>query len=99
MSASQPLPPDQEAQAQELLLRLRERSEDELLALARLLVSKEDHELFGDTELQAREIVHRIGATAYQTHLEQKKTATRDPESNAPSVDNVQSSTDTGAKR
>lgn len=73
MSASAPLPPEQEAQAQELLLRLREKSEDKLLALARLLVSKEDHELFGDTELQAREIVHRIGATAIQTHLEQKK--------------------------
>ena len=40
---------------------LASRADDDLLALARLLVSKEDRELFGDTEFQVRDIVHRIG--------------------------------------
>lgn len=73
MSVHQPLSAEKEAQVQTLLAQLRQQTEEELLDLARLLLSKEDHELFGDTELQARDIVHRIGAKAYQTHLQQKK--------------------------
>ena len=81
MSFQQPLSPDLEAKAQELVARLRPQAENELLALARLLVSKEDRELFGETEFQARDIVHRIGAKAFETHLALKKTATKAPES------------------
>lgn len=79
MSPHQPLAPELEAKAQELLTHLRSQANDELLALARLLVSKEDHEIFGETEFQARDIVHRIGAKAFETHLAQKKTATKAP--------------------
>jgi hypothetical protein len=79
MSWQQPLAPELEAKAQELLTHLRAQADDELLALARLLVSKADHEIFGDTEFQARDIVHRIGAKAFEAHLAQKKTATRAP--------------------
>jgi hypothetical protein len=92
MSFQQPLAPELEAKAQELLTRLRSQTDDELLALARLLVSKEDRELFGDTEFQVRDIVQRIGAKAYETHLAQKKTATKAPASSARNANKAPSS-------
>jgi hypothetical protein len=76
MSSRQPLSPELEAQAQGLLARLWPQAEEELRALARLLVSKKEHEIFGDTEFEARAIVHRIGATAYSAHLTEKKGGT-----------------------
>jgi hypothetical protein len=81
MSLQQPLTPELEAKAQELVARLRPHAESELLALARLLVSKPDDEIFGETEFEARDIVHRLGARAVETHLASKKTATRVPAS------------------
>jgi len=73
MSLQQPLSPELEAQAQELVARLRPQAESDLLALARLLVSKQERELFGETEFEVRSLVHRIGAKAYETHLAKKK--------------------------
>lgn len=100
MSVQQPLTPELEAQAQELLTRLRSRADDELLALARLLVSKEDRDIFGDTEFQVRDIVHRLGAAALETHLAQKKTAaTKAPASSARTANKAPSSTATARKR
>ena len=64
MSFQQPLSPELEAKAQELVARLRPPAEEDWLALARLLVSKEDRELFGDTAFEVRDIVHRLGAKA-----------------------------------
>ena len=69
MPFQQPLSPELEAEAQELVARLRPQAEEELLALARLLVSKQDRELFGQTEFEVRDIVHRLGAKAYTAHL------------------------------
>jgi len=99
MSSHQPLSPELEAQAQELLARLRPQAEDELLALARLLVSKPDHEIFGDTEFEARDIVHHLGAQAFQTHLAQKKAATKGRASSARTASKAPSSKGTGRKR
>jgi hypothetical protein len=98
MSWQHPLSPELEAKAQELVARLRLEAESELLALARLLVSKEDRELFGDTEFQARDIVHRVGAKAYEAHLALKKTATRVQESSVLTASKAPSSKDTAAK-
>ena len=95
MAFQQPLAPELEKQAQELVARLRTQTDDELLALARLLVSKEDRDLFGDTEFEVRDIVHRIGAQAFQTHLAEKKTATTARASSAPTVSTAPSSTAT----
>ena len=95
MAFQQPLAPELEKQAQELVARLRTQTDDELLALARLLVSKEDQDLFGDTEFEVRDIVHRIGAQAFQTHLAEKKTATTVRASSAPTVSTAPSSTAT----
>jgi hypothetical protein len=98
MSFQQSLAPDLEGKAQELVSRLRSQTDEELLALARLLVSKEDRDLFGDTEFEVRKIVHRIGAKAYETHLAQKKTATKAPASTVRTASKAPSSRATGPK-
>jgi hypothetical protein len=99
MSFQQPLRPELEAKAQELLARLRSEADSDLLTLARLLVSKEEHEIFGETEFQARDIVHRIGAKAYETHLALKKTATTAREASAGIASKGPSSKATAARR
>jgi hypothetical protein len=99
MSFQQPLSPELEAKAQELVARLRAQAEKELLELARLLVSKQDHEIFGATEFEARKIVHRIGAHAFETHLAEKKTATKARASSVPTATKGRSSKATARKR
>ena len=99
MSFSQPLSPELEAKAQELVARLRPQTEEDLLALARLLVSKQDCELFGETEFEVRDIVHRLGAKAYTAHLAGKKTATKAPASSARTASKARSFTTTAAKQ
>ena len=98
MSFHDPLPAELEAQAQELAARIRQRADDELLALARLLVSKPEHEVFGETEFQVRDLVHHLGATALQTHLAGKKTATVAAASPAPAAARPRSSRTIGRK-
>jgi hypothetical protein len=92
MSIRQPLSPELEAKAHALVARLRPQAEEDLLSLARLLVSKEDRELFGDTEFEVRDIVHGLGAKAYAAHLAEKKTATKAPASPAPTASKAPSS-------
>lgn len=72
MSLDKPLTAELEAEAQELAARIRVRADEDILALARLLVSKNDAEVFGDTEFEARNIVHHLGAVALEERL--KKT-------------------------
>jgi hypothetical protein len=69
---------EQEAEAQALAQRIRELADEEFVQMARLLVSKPDREIFGDTEFELRDIVLKVGAKALQERLRQKKTATRD---------------------
>lgn len=69
---------EKEAEARSLALRLRELADEELLEMARLLVGKPEHEIFGDTEFELRDIVLKIGAKALEEHLRQKKTASSD---------------------
>src|SRR5271170_548142 len=64
---------EQEAEAQRLAQRIQEQSREDILELARLLVSKPESEIFGDTEFQARDVVHRLGAKAFAVHLAEKK--------------------------
>jgi hypothetical protein len=98
MSIPQSLSPELEAKAQELLARLRPQTDEELLALCRLLVSKQDHELFGETEFEVRDIVHRLGAKAYTAHLAEKKTATKVPGASARGASKTPNSTGTAPK-
>jgi hypothetical protein len=71
---------EQEAQAQRLAATIAAKTQEEVLRMTRLLVSKKDHEIFGETEFQIRDIVHKIGANAIEAALnERKKGATKDP--------------------
>ena len=67
---------EKEAEAQVLAARIRELADDELVQMARLLVSKPEHEIFGDTEFELRDIVLQVGAKVLEEHLREKKTAT-----------------------
>jgi hypothetical protein len=98
MSLNEPLAAELEAQAQELATRIRARADDDILALARLLVSKSDVEVFGDTEFEARTIVHHLGAAALEERLK-KSSATKDQASTAPRANGLRSSRDTAPKR
>src|SRR4051812_41498158 len=98
MSFHEPLPAELEAQAQELAARLRQRADGDLLALARLLVSKADRELFGDTEFEIRALVHHIGAQAIEERSK-KRTATSAPASTAPPAGKPRLSKATAARR
>jgi hypothetical protein len=98
MALNEPLATELETQAQELAARIRARADDDILALARLLVSKSDAEVFGDTEFEARTIVHRVGAAALEERLK-KSSATKDQASTAPRASARRSSKDTAGKR
>jgi pyruvate/2-oxoglutarate dehydrogenase complex dihydrolipoamide dehydrogenase (E3) component len=72
------LTPEQEAEAQRLADIIVQKTKEEALQMARLLVSKPDRELLGATEFEIRERVHRIGAYAIETAVnERKKGGTR----------------------
>jgi hypothetical protein len=73
------LSPEQEAEAKVLEAKIQQAVQKELGDLARLMVSKPDRELFGQTEFQVRDLVLRIGAKVFQEHLREKKTATKAP--------------------
>ena len=67
------LTPDQEAEARRIFDALKQSAEADLLALARLLASKPDGEVFGATEFEVRDRVHRIGAKAIEAALAGRK--------------------------
>lgn len=98
MAMNKPLTAELETQAQALAVRIHARADDEILALARLLVSKNDIEVFGDTEFEVRDIVHRLGAVALEERLK-KNLALTDLASNAPPASSPRNSTTTGRKR
>jgi hypothetical protein len=72
-SLSLELTPEQEAEAQRLADSIAVKTKEELLQITRLLVSKKDHELFGKTEFEVRDLVHTIGARAIETVVSERK--------------------------
>jgi hypothetical protein len=95
---SEPLTPEQEARAQELAARIRTRSADAILDMARRLVATSDETLFGDTEFALRDSALGLVADAYAEHLPQK-VGTPPPPSTAPAAGDPPSSTGTGRRR
>ena len=95
---SEPLTPELEARAQELAARLRTRSADALLDMARRLVATTDETLFGDTEFALRDSALRLVADAYACHLPQK-VGTPPPPSTAPTAADGPPSTGTAKRR
>ena len=67
---------EQEQEAKLLEAKIRLAVDQEISELARLLVSKPEEDLFGQSEFQVRDLVLRMGAQAFQEHLRGKKTAT-----------------------
>jgi hypothetical protein len=74
---SEPLSPELEQKAQELATRIRSRSSDTILEMARRLVACREETLFGETEFALRKQALGIVADAYSEHLP-KKTVTRE---------------------
>jgi len=75
-----PLTPNQAALSDRIYQSLRQAAESDLRTLADLLASKPDHQLLGQTEFEVRERIHKIGAKAFETALdERKKGATKGP--------------------
>ena len=71
---------EQEAEAERIQAALRQASEAEIEQIARLLASKPDHQLLGQTEFEVRDLVQAIGAKALEIGLEErKKRGTRAP--------------------
>jgi len=80
LSLPQRLSAEQEADAQRLFQSLKRTTNDDRLALARLLASTNDRDLLGQTEFAVRDRVHHSGAQAIETALqERKKGATKAP--------------------
>jgi hypothetical protein len=72
----------------------------EALKIGRLLASRKNSELFGATEFEVRDAVHRIGTRALETALEErKKRGTAGPVVSVPSAGRTQTSRGTRRKR
>lgn len=90
----------QEAQAQVLYQRLKNAFDGEALRLARLLASKDDAHLLGDTEFQVRDRVHHLGTQALHVALdERKKGATKGRARPAPTATKLPAASATAKKR
>ena len=75
-----PLTPDQAELSDRIYQSLRQAADADLRTLAELLASKPDRQLLGQTEFEVRDLVHKIGAKAFETALdERKKGATKGP--------------------
>jgi hypothetical protein len=64
---------EQEAQAQRVAAIISRKFQEEALQMARLMMSKPDAELLGQTEFEIRDRVHRLGAHALETALQERK--------------------------
>jgi hypothetical protein len=76
---STPLPPEKDAEIQDLAQAIREAVDAEINELAAHLASTDDAHLFGENEFKIRAIAHKIAAKALERHLAGEKTATRAP--------------------
>jgi hypothetical protein len=95
---SEPLSAELEAKAQELAARIKARSADAILEMARRLVATTDDALFGDTEFALRDHAQGIVADAYAEHLPQKADTPLAP-STAPTAQDAPRSTGTARRR
>ncbi len=73
MSSQPQLSAEQEAEAQRIYQVLKQTAEQDLMGLARLLASKPDRQLLGQTEFEVRDRVHQIGAKALEAALQERK--------------------------
>ena len=76
---SQPLPPEKQAEIDDLARAIREAVDVEVGELAAHLATTDDAHLFGDNEFKIRALAHRIAAKAIEQHLARKKTDMKGP--------------------
>jgi hypothetical protein len=76
---SKPLPPEKQADIEQLTREIHQAVDAEIGELAANLVTTDDAHLFGDNEFKIRALAHKIAAKAVERHLARKKTATRGP--------------------
>jgi hypothetical protein len=76
---SVPLPPEKQAEIEDLTQTIREAVDAEIGELAADLAATDDAHLFGPNEFQIRARAHRIAAKALEQHRARKKTATKAP--------------------
>ena len=62
-TAAAELTREQEELAQRIYQRLQAKMDEELLAMARLMAAKADHEIFGKGEFELRDKLNQVGAT------------------------------------
>lgn len=67
------LTPDQADLAERIYRTLRQATDSDLRGLAELLASRPDRQLLGQTEFEVRDRVHKIGAKAFETALDERK--------------------------
>lgn len=63
---------EQEELAQRIYQRLQTKMDAELLAMARLMASKADHEIFGKGEFELRDKLNQVGATIAQEAVNER---------------------------
>ena len=68
-----PLTPEQAELSDRIYHSLRQTTEADLRDRADLLASKPDRQLLGPTEFKVRNAVHKIGAKAFETALQERK--------------------------
>jgi hypothetical protein len=75
------LTPEQQDEVQRIEQILMESVRIDIRSLAELMASKPDRQLLGKTEFEVRDLVHKIGAKAIETALqERKKRGTKGPQ-------------------
>ncbi len=72
---SRTLTPEQRDEADRIKQRLMAVVEGEIQDIAELLASKPDRQILGEAEFQVRDRVHKIGAKAIETALDERKKA------------------------
>jgi hypothetical protein len=70
---SKPLPPEKQAEIEDLARAIREAVDAEISELAANLATTDDDHLFGANEFKIRALAHRIAAKALEQHLARKK--------------------------
>lgn len=68
-----PLNPEQAELSDRIYQSLRQAADTDLRGLADLLAFKPDRQLLGPTEFEVRDLVHKIGAKAFETALQERK--------------------------
>jgi len=67
------LTPEQEAEAQRVAAVIKQKMEEEVLNMARIMASKPNAQLLGATEFQIRDRAHKIAACAIETAVNERK--------------------------